>query len=98
MEDVEEMEIESDVIDDILKVSNPILCLLMSARALREIHHYQKSTALIIPLQPFQRLIRQIAQDFRTDLKFTRESLACLQTMSEHLLIELFEMTYIFLL
>ena len=36
--------------------------------ALREIHHYQKSTELLIRRLPFQRLVREIAQDFKTDL------------------------------
>ena len=37
--------------------------------ALREIRRYQKSTKLIRKL-PFQRLVREIAQDFKTDLRF----------------------------
>ncbi|XP_055980133.1 histone H3.3C-like [Sorex fumeus] len=36
--------------------------------ALREIRHYQKSTELHICKLPFQRLVREIAQDFKTDL------------------------------
>ena len=38
--------------------------------ALREIRHYQKSSALLIRKLPFQRLVREIAQDFKTDLRF----------------------------
>ncbi|XP_060757034.1 histone H3.3 type 1-like [Neoarius graeffei] len=33
--------------------------------ALREIRHYQKSTELLICKLPFQRLVREIAQDFK---------------------------------
>ena len=36
--------------------------------ALREIHCYQKSTELLIRKLPFNRLVREIAQDFKTDL------------------------------
>uniref|UniRef100_A0A3Q0RTM8 Core Histone H2A/H2B/H3 domain-containing protein n=1 Tax=Amphilophus citrinellus TaxID=61819 RepID=A0A3Q0RTM8_AMPCI len=36
--------------------------------ALREIRRYQKSTELLIRKLPFQRLVREIAQDFKTDL------------------------------
>ena len=36
--------------------------------ALHEICHYQKSTELLIRKLPFQRLVREIAQDFKTDL------------------------------
>ena len=35
--------------------------------ALREIRRYQKSTELLIRKFPFQRLVREIAQDFKTD-------------------------------
>src|SRR6204780_4773345 len=38
--------------------------------ALREIRRYQKSTDLLIRKLPFQRLVREIAQDFKTDLRF----------------------------
>ncbi len=37
--------------------------------ALREIRKYQKSTELLIRKLPFQRLVREIAQDFKTDLR-----------------------------
>ena len=37
--------------------------------ALREIRRYQKSTDLIIRKAPFQRLVREIMQDFRKDLR-----------------------------
>merc|ERR1712098_313835 len=37
--------------------------------ALREIRRYQKSTELLIRKLPFQRLVREIAQDFKTDLR-----------------------------
>ena len=36
--------------------------------ALREICRYQKSTELFIRKLPFNRLVRKIAQDFKTDL------------------------------
>ena len=38
--------------------------------ALREIRRYQKSVELLIRKLPFQRLVREIAQDFKTDLRF----------------------------
>ena len=36
--------------------------------ALKDIRHFQKSTALLIHKLPFQRLVREITQDFKTDL------------------------------
>ena len=35
---------------------------------LQDICHFQKSTALLICKLPFKRLVREIAQDFKTDL------------------------------
>jgi histone H3 len=40
--------------------------------ALREIRRYQKSTDLLIRKLPFQRLVREIAQDFKQDLSVAR--------------------------
>ena len=40
--------------------------------ALREIRRYQKSTELLIRKLPFQRLVREIAHDFKTDLRLIR--------------------------
>jgi len=39
--------------------------------ALREIRRYQKSTELLICKLSFQRLVREIAQDFKTDLRLS---------------------------
>jgi histone H3 len=50
--------------------------------ALREIRRYQKSTELLIRKLPFQRLVREIAQDFKA-----------LQEASEAYLVGLFEDT-----
>ena len=47
--------------------------------ALREIRKYQKSTELLIRKLPFQRLVREIAQDFKTDLRFQSSAVLALQ-------------------
>ena len=39
--------------------------------ALREIRRYQRTTDLLIRKLPFQRLVRELATTFKTDLKFT---------------------------
>ena len=61
--------------------------------ALREIRRYQKSTELLIRKLPFQRLVREIAQDFKTDLRFQAAAIAALQEASEAYLVGLFEDT-----
>ena len=47
--------------------------------ALREIRRYQKSTELLIRKLPFQRLVREIAQDFKRDLRFQYAAIGALQ-------------------
>uniref|UniRef100_A0A8D1S2G1 Core Histone H2A/H2B/H3 domain-containing protein n=1 Tax=Sus scrofa TaxID=9823 RepID=A0A8D1S2G1_PIG len=47
--------------------------------ALREIRRYQKSTELLIRKLPFQRLVREIAQDFKTDLRFQSSAVMALR-------------------
>jgi histone H3 len=61
--------------------------------ALREIRRYQKSTDLLIRKLPFQRLVREIAQDFKSDLRFQSSAIMALQEASEAYLVGLFEDT-----
>ncbi|KAG5314160.1 H2B3 protein, partial [Acromyrmex insinuator] len=55
----------------------------------REIHRYQKSIELLIRKLPFQRLVREIAQDFKTDLHFQSSAVMALQETSEAYLVGL---------
>ena len=59
--------------------------------ALREIRRYQNSTHLLIPRLPFQRLIREIAQTFKIDMRFQAAALECMHEASEAYLVGLFE-------
>ena len=61
--------------------------------ALKEIRHFQKHTALLIRRLPFQRLVREIAQDFKTDLRFQQAAIKALQEAAEEYLVGLFEDT-----
>ena len=61
--------------------------------ALREIRRYQKSTNLLLQKLPFARLIREIAQELKDDLRFTGSSIVALQEASEAYLVETFEKT-----
>ncbi|KAE8241688.1 hypothetical protein A4X13_0g7304 [Tilletia indica] len=58
--------------------------------ALREIRRYQKNTELLIRKLPFQRLVREIAQDIRTDVRFQSAAIGALQEASEAYLVSLF--------
>mgnify|MGYP001559138690 CR=1 FL=1 len=59
--------------------------------ALREIRKYQRSTDLLIRKLPFQRLIREIAQSQRGDMRFQSHALLALQEAAEAYLVGLFE-------
>ena len=59
--------------------------------ALREIRRYQKSTELLLRKMPFQRLVREIAQDYRSYLRFQAKAILALQEACESYLVGLFE-------
>ena len=61
--------------------------------ALREIHRYQKITELLICKLPFQRLVPEISQDFRSNIQFQGIAMAALQEAAEVYHIGLFEDT-----
>jgi histone H3 len=74
--------------------------------ALREIRRYQKSTELLIRKVPFQRLVRQIAQEIQESkkslmektfaeggIRFTSEAMAALHAAAEAHIVQLFEDT-----
>ena len=61
--------------------------------ALSEICRYEKSTELLIRRLPFERLVREIAQDFRGRLNFASGTILALQEAAEAYLIGLFEDT-----
>ena len=61
--------------------------------ALREIRKYQKTTNLLLRKQPFQRLVREVASDFKSDLRFQATAVAALQEACEAHMVGVFEDT-----
>jgi histone H3 len=61
--------------------------------ALREIRRYQKTIDLLLPKAPFARLVREIAQDLKTDLRFQTDTMLALQEAAEAFIIGLMEDT-----
>lgn len=61
--------------------------------ALREIRKFQKSTDLLLRKLPFQRLVREIAEDVKRDLRFQGTAILALQEATEAYLVGLFEDT-----
>ena len=61
--------------------------------ALREIRKYQKSTELLLRKLPFQRLVREIAHEIKTELRFQSSAILALQEAAEAYMVGLFEDT-----
>jgi len=62
--------------------------------ALREIRRYQKSTDLLVRKAPFQRLVKEISQDYGTkEERYQASAILALQEASEAYLVGLFEDT-----
>ena len=61
--------------------------------ALREIRKYQKSTDLLIRKLPFQRMVREIAHEWKQELRFQSSAVLALQEAAEAYLVSLFEDT-----
>lgn len=61
--------------------------------ALREIRKYQKSTELLIRKLPFQRLVREVASQYKNELRFQSSAVLALQEAAESYLVSLFEDT-----
>ena len=61
--------------------------------ALREIRKFQKTTNLLLLKLPFQRLVREVAQDFSMDLRFQSHAIMALQTAGEEYLTGIMEDT-----
>ena len=59
--------------------------------ALREIRRYQKSTELLLRKLPFQRLVREVAAEYKNDLRFQASAIAALQEATEAYMVSLFE-------
>ena len=59
--------------------------------ALREIRRYQKSTELLLRKAPFQRLVREVASQYKNDLRFQATAIAALQEATEAYMVSLFE-------
>ena len=57
----------------------------------REIRKQQRSTGFAISERPFELLVRELSQDFMTDLPFEPEAVKLLQEASEKYLESLFE-------
>ncbi|KNC54420.1 histone H3 [Thecamonas trahens ATCC 50062] len=74
-------------------VTKPTMSNRPASVALREIRKYQRSTDLLIRRLPFERLVRELAQELMPDLRFKPQALATLQEASEEYLVSLMQDT-----
>ena len=75
--------------------------IIQELLALREIHRYQQSTNCLIKRTPFNKLIKEISQEYRVcpdgpgtpsvQVRFQSTALAALQEAAENFLVGLFE-------
>lgn len=63
--------------------------------AMQEIRKYQKTTELLIPRLSFQRLVREVCQQFKSDFRFQAAALGALQVIVVQLIVFSFGCTMI---
>lgn len=63
----------------------------LTRKQLAEIRKYQSTTTLLMRKGPFSRVVREIAQDFRSDLRFKNSALIALQAACEDHITDLLE-------
>merc|ERR1712183_86782 len=61
--------------------------------ALREIRKYQKSTVLLLRKLPFQRIVKDITHQYKTDIRYRSSAIEALQHACEAFMTSLFEDT-----
>jgi histone H3 len=59
--------------------------------ALKEIRKYQKGTKLLLRRLPFQGLVKELAQQYRSDVRFQSTAILALQEAAEAYMVGLFE-------
>jgi histone H3 len=61
--------------------------------ALRKIKKYQKSTDLLLRKLPFQRVVREVAREYKDDLKFKKSAVLTIQEFTENYITNLMQDT-----
>ena len=62
-----------------------------ATNAIREIRSEQKNTNLIIPVAPMNRLVSEIAQNYKLGLRFKSDAYRVLHTALEEYLVDTFQ-------
>ena len=59
--------------------------------SLNEIRKYQRSTEMLMRKAPFNRLVREIAQGFKVDIRFGGDAITALMEGSEYYIVQKFQ-------
>lgn len=62
-----------------------------ATNAIREIKTEQRNTNLIVPVAPMNRLISEIASEYKLDLRFKGEAYRALHSAAEEYLVDTFQ-------
>ena len=58
--------------------------------AKKDVAFYQKTSGLLLQKLPFERLVREVSQEYRADLRITEKSLIIIQNAAEQYLVNLY--------
>jgi histone H3/H4 len=62
-----------------------------ASKALKEISYYQKHVGSLVPKEPFRRLVREVIQDYKADVKISKEAFDLIQEITETYMVSLLE-------
>ena len=65
--------------------------LCLGVKAMHEVKHYQNTTELLIPKVSFQRVVRELCETIKRDIRFESQALLALQQAAESYLVGLFK-------
>ncbi|KXN87661.1 Histone H3.3-like type 1 [Leucoagaricus sp. SymC.cos] len=66
----------------------------IGAKVQHEIYHFRNTTGPLIPKEPFERLVREIAQDYMDNVRMTPGAIQVMRVVAEDFLVRVFENTW----
>lgn len=87
----ESSEKKADIVDEVVEPVKKKRRWKAGTRAVSKIKKYQKSTDMLVPKASFQRLVREIANKYRSDLRFQQSAMLSIQEAAETYLVRVLE-------
>ena len=85
-----DMQMDTPFEEEVADVEIKPKAIRLRSKALREIRDQQKSTGLIVPSAPFQRIIHEMASEHLQDVRIKKSAVKALQTDMEAMLVDMF--------